>query len=176
MPPSDPVTPATTRVFRCRGLCPQLRQEDGLGVHDLLWWVLLLALGGGWYFWAYEPQHQRNEMLEGRLKVLEAQLRAEEFELLRAQREVLALEGNHPDAWERAARAKLGWLLPGEITDQAEWRRAKIEAGEQDPLAALRAAPPARGPRAPATRPAPPHPRTRSMSPEAASRQARREP
>lgn len=123
----------TTRVFRCRGLSQQAPEQDKFGGHDAAYWIVFCALAAGWYFFLFEPQRQRNEMLIGRQDVLQSQLRAENVELRRLRNEMTLLQRKDPTAWERAARLKLGWLKPGEITDILAWRRASIAAGKGDP-------------------------------------------
>jgi hypothetical protein len=114
----------TTQLFRCRGLAPTPPGAERFNRRELLFWILFIALGAGWYFLHWQPVRQRNAMLSGRLTVLEAQRHAEELQLARVRREILTLERGKPDAWERAARAKLGWLKPGEAVDVAVWLRA----------------------------------------------------
>lgn len=166
--------PVTSWVFRCRGLCPEVRPEDSFGLHDLLFWVLFLALGAGWYFGQFEPQRQRNEMLTGRAKVLESQLKEERVELERLKRESVALQAGHPAAWERAARAQLGWLMPGETVDLQTWRQEKLEAGEPDPLAPQQTDRPQATRQQPARRPAPRVRSAEAAPPPVAARQTRR--
>lgn len=139
----------TTRVFRCRGLAQQSPEGDRFGGHDAAYWIVFTALAAAWFFFLFQPLRQRNEMLRGRKDVLEAQSRAEEIELRRLRSEMTMLERKDPGAWERAARVKLGWLKPGEITDILAWRRQSIAAGKGDP------APP----------PLPPQPRARTVAP-----------
>jgi len=114
----------TTQLFRCRGLAPTPPGAERLGRREFLFWVLFIALGAGWYFLHWRPVRERNAMLSGRLTVLEAQHHAEELQLARVRREILTLERGRPEAWERAARARLGWLKPGEAVDLAAWLRA----------------------------------------------------
>jgi len=128
----------TTRIFKCRGLAPQPLQHDQFGVHDVVFWLVFASLGAAWYFFLLEPQRQRNAMLQGRLTVLNAQQRAEDVELRRLRRELDLLRKGDTQAWERAARKRLGWLLPGEETNIQAWRRKRIEAGQGDPLARKR--------------------------------------
>lgn len=139
----------TTRVFRCRGLAQQSLEGDRFGGHDAAYWIVFCALAAAWFFFLFQPLRQRNEMLRGRKDVLEAQSRAEEIELRRLRNETAMLERKDPGAWERAARVKLGWLKPGEITDILAWRRQSIAAGKGDP----------------APLPLPPQPRARTAVP-----------
>ncbi|MCW8131524.1 MAG: hypothetical protein KIS92_14335 [Planctomycetota bacterium] len=145
----------TTRVFRCRGLSLQSPEQDKFGGHDAAYWIVFCALAAGWFFFLFEPQRQRNEMLRGRQDVLQSQLRAESVELRRLRNEINLLQSKDPTAWERAARQKLGWLKPGEVTDVLAWRRASIAAGKGDPAPPPRIvrpgpAVPRRAPNAPA--------------------------
>ena len=128
----------TTALFRCGGMGRQSVRHDRLGAHDIAWWLVVGALGAAWYFMLFEPQRQRNEMLQGRLDVLNTQLMAEQIELRRMAREVRALERDDPRAWERAARARLGWLQPNEVLDVRRWRQERIAAGHPDPLPGMR--------------------------------------
>ncbi len=130
---ADTFRAMTTTLFRCPGLSCQSADADRLGLHDLAWWLVMIAAVGAWYFMMYEPQQQRLQMLNGRTNVLDAQLKAEQIELNRVQREIKALKSNDIRAWERAARAALGWLKPGEITDIQAWRQQQIEEGLPDP-------------------------------------------
>jgi hypothetical protein len=114
----------TTQLFRCRGLAPTPPGAERFNRRELLFWALFIALGAGWYFLHWGPVRERNAMLSGRLTVLEAQRRAEELQLARVRRESLTLERGWPDAWERAARARLGWLKPGEAVNLSAWLRA----------------------------------------------------
>lgn len=124
----------TTTLFRCTGMGGPETRLDRFGGHDLVWWLIVGALGAAWYFFLYLPQTQRNQMLNGRLQVLESQLEAEAIELKRVKREVNDLQRNDPQAWERAARARLGWLKANEVLDVQAWRREQIAAGRPDPL------------------------------------------
>lgn len=148
----------TTAMFRCEGMGRQSSGHDRFGWHDLAWWVVVGAVAAAWYFMLYEPQRQRNQMLRGRLDVLKSQLKAEETELNRVRREVTALESDDPQAWERAARARLGWLEPDEVLDVLRWRRDQIAAGHPDPLPGLIAPP--------IVRPTPTRPRRAQASPQ----------
>jgi hypothetical protein len=127
----------TTAIFRCPGWArPASAKLEALGWHDLAFWLVLVSLGAAWYFFMCEPQRERNELLAGRLETLRAQLRAEQDDLARLRREIAGLKKGEPAAWERAARARLGWLKPGEVLDIAAWRREQIMAGRGDPFAA----------------------------------------
>lgn len=119
----------TTRIFRCRGLEPQPLRDEREGAHDALLVLLSVLLLAGWYYFCFEPLRERNAMLAGRLDVLRAQQRAEERELARLKRETEQLASGDPLAWERAARARLGWLRPGEVVDLAGGRRSGGKAG-----------------------------------------------
>jgi len=56
-------------------------------------------------------------MLDGRLQVLRSHRLAEKREFTRLDRSINQLANGDPHAWERAARGKLGWVEPGEVTD-----------------------------------------------------------
>lgn len=123
----------TTRIFRCRGLAMSSPEHDRFGGLDAACVIVFCALAAGWYFFVFEPQRLRNQMLQGRQEVLQAQLRSEAIELRRLRREMAQLERKDPAAWERAARGKLGWLKPGEIIDVVAWRKESVAAGRGDP-------------------------------------------
>ncbi|MGD0092532.1 MAG: hypothetical protein ABSE73_21665 [Planctomycetota bacterium] len=107
----------TSQIFRCPGLQPVPHNADNLGVHDLAYWVIFLAVMAAWFLFVFAPQAERLGMLAERTKVLKTHLEAEKRELARLQRSLKQLQQNDPQAWERAARGRLGWVEPGEITD-----------------------------------------------------------
>jgi hypothetical protein len=119
----DTLYALTTRIFRCQGLAPSSERHDRVGGHDVFFWLAFLSVGAAWYFLLFEPTCQRNNMLAGRLAVLRAQAKAEQQEQARLKLGIQSLLHGQPDAWERAARAQLGWLEPGEVTDRDTWRR-----------------------------------------------------
>lgn len=137
----------TTQLFRCGGLASSPAQHDRIGWHDAAFWLVVTALGAAWYFMLFQPQRQRNAMLEAREQVLQAQVRAEQAELDRLRRELALLKSGAKSSWEMAARAKLGWLEPGEMLDLEAWRKRRIAEGKGDPFA-----------QAPKRLPAPPGP------------------
>lgn len=113
----------TTQIFRCGGLSTQTEQGDRVNLLEVASWLIFFCLASGWYFFVFQPQRQRNELLTGRMEVLNAQANAEEVELNRVRREVNALEKGNKQAWERAARLQLGWIKPGEYLNLADARR-----------------------------------------------------
>lgn len=137
----------TTQLFRCGGLAPSPEQHDRVGWHDAAFWLVVAAIGAAWYFMLFQPQRQRNGMLGAREQVLQTQVRAERAELDRLRRELALLKSGAKTSWEMAARAKLGWLEPGEVLDLEAWRKRRIAAGKGDPFA-----------QAPKRLPAPPGP------------------
>ena len=107
----------TSQIFRCPGLQPVPPNADKLGAHDLAYWFIFLAVMGAWFVFVLAPQAERLGMLAERTKVLKTHLGAEKRELARLQRSIKELQRNDPQAWERAARGRLGWVEPGEMTD-----------------------------------------------------------
>jgi hypothetical protein len=105
----------TTAVFRCRGLDTEERPAPAEPRRALFFWTAFLLVVTAWYLFLFDPTREKNELLRARLLQLEGQLRAEETDLRRTKDEVRALVENDRRAWERAARAQLGWLKPGEL-------------------------------------------------------------
>jgi hypothetical protein len=94
---------------------------DNLGLHDIAYWLIFLSCLSGWFLFYFAPQRERLALLEDRRDVLSAHLAAEKRELKRLERSVKALHGGNPLAWELAARGRMGWVEPGEITDISSW-------------------------------------------------------
>jgi len=125
---------ATSQIFRCPGLQAVPPDADKLGVHDLAYWVIFLAVLAAWFLFVFAPQTERLGMLEERCQVLKTHLRAEKRELLRLQRSIKDLQHGDPQAWERAARGRLGWVEPGEITDLSRGLPPRQPNGSSDAL------------------------------------------
>lgn len=107
----------TSRIFRCGGLAAPSERMDNWGRNDF---YLVIAFGlilSAWYTLLYQPERARNEMLDARLSILQAQLKVEQVQLSRLRRGIDALETGDSRAWERAARSRLGWIKPGELSD-----------------------------------------------------------
>lgn len=85
-----------------------------------------------WYFAWYAPAVRRVRMLEARAESLRGTLTAAKRELYRVRTDSAALRRSEPQAWERAARVRLGWLAPGEINDVTSWRRAEEEENRRE--------------------------------------------
>ncbi|MCY3017710.1 MAG: hypothetical protein NTW87_01585, partial [Planctomycetota bacterium] len=111
------ITAITAKVFRCPGLERVAPDADRLGAHDIAYWLVFVAVIAGWFLFLYAPERERLSMLEGRHQTLTGHLAAERRELARLQRSIKDLTRGDPQAWERAARGRLGWVEPGEITD-----------------------------------------------------------
>lgn len=107
----------TSRVFRCGGLAAPTEAMDSWGRIDFYVLAIFGVTLAGWYTFLFQPEQNRNEMLSARLGVLHAQLKVEEVQLGRLRRGIHALESGDTRAWERAARSKLGWIKPGELSD-----------------------------------------------------------
>jgi hypothetical protein len=116
-----------TSIFRCQGLQHTPSDADGFGFHDIAWWLIFIAILGGWFVFLFGPQRERLNMLDGRREVLVTHLSAERRELKRLESSISALTKGDPTAWERAARARLGWLEPGETTDLSQQRLLIIQ-------------------------------------------------
>jgi hypothetical protein len=160
-PTTPPITRITrvlagvTSIFRCHGLHAVPSNADNLGGHDLVYWCGFLALMTAWFLFVYMPQCRKGEMLAGRQDALALQLDTDKKELVRLQRGIVSLKSGDSMAWERAARERMGWLEPGEITDVERWRQTHPQFGARPvysrpaaPLNAqprLRSAPPADG-------------------------------
>lgn len=119
---------ATSRIFRCPGLQRVPPHADDLGAHDLAYWLIFLAVLAGWFLFVFAPQRERLSALDERCTVLMSHVQAEQRELARLQRSIHALQGGDPRAWEGAARGRLGWVEPGEITDLARGMTARPAA------------------------------------------------
>jgi len=117
---------AVTSIFRCKGLQHTPADADRFGGHDLLYWILFVGFLSGWFLFLFAPQHERLMMLEGRREVLGTHLTLEKRELKRLQRSIDDLARGDPHAWERAARGRLGWVEPGEVTDLASWNPGRF--------------------------------------------------
>jgi hypothetical protein len=113
----------TSQIFRCHGLQAISERADRLGCHDLAYWLIFVAVLCAWFLFLFVPQRQRLTNLSERQQVLCAQLKAEKRELVRLERSIKDLTRGDPQAWERAARGKLGWLQPGEVTDIVAWNQ-----------------------------------------------------
>ena len=96
---------------------------DCFGLHDLAYWLIFVAVMCAWFLFLFAPQHERLDMLASRRHVLNAHLAAEKNELQRLHLGIDDLLRGNPHAWERAARTRLGWLEPGELTDLKAWSR-----------------------------------------------------
>jgi hypothetical protein len=130
---------AVTSIFRCKGLQHTPADADRFGGHDLLYWILFVGILSGWFLFLFAPQHERLSMLEGRRQVLGTHMALEKRELKRLQRSIDDLARGDPHAWERAARGRLGWVEPGEVTDLASWNPGRFNKPALD---AHRVAPP----------------------------------
>jgi hypothetical protein len=85
--------------------------------------IFIVALCA-WFLLLFAPQRERLNNLIEREHVLRGHTLAEKHELARLQRSIAELTKNNPFAWERAARGRLGWVEPGEITDVVAWTRS----------------------------------------------------
>ncbi len=110
---------ATSQIFRCMGFQPDAGQSDDWGLRDAVCWMLFLIAACGWFLFLFVPQRSRLARLELRRHTLARRLKAEKHQLQRLQHGIAALARDDRYAWERAARGRLGWLEPGEITDLA---------------------------------------------------------
>jgi hypothetical protein len=89
----------------------------------LVWAALFAAFAALWWLGWQAPAARRTALLEGRTAELRGRLTAAERELYRIHAGLDELQRAEPEAWERAARARLGWLAPDEIVDVPAWRR-----------------------------------------------------
>jgi hypothetical protein len=119
------VSAVTSQIFRCHGLERSSGRCENLGTHDILYWFLFVTAISGWFLFVFIPQRERLENLQGRNATLGAHVKAERKELKRAQRGIRDLERGEPDAWERAARGRLGWMEEGEIVDVVGWQQSR---------------------------------------------------
>jgi len=110
----------TSQIFRCPGLQHISRDADKLGGHDVALWLIFLSVLAAWFLFLFVPQRERLGMLEDRCEMLNGHMKAEKRELARLQRSIKDLQHGDPAAWERAARGRLGWVEPGEVTDLAK--------------------------------------------------------
>lgn len=124
---------SVTSIFRCHGLQYVAPNADSIGGHDVFYWCGFLVLLSGWFLFLYSPQCRRFEKLTGRQQALSLELSSEKKELSRLQQGIGNLKSGDPLAWERAARARLGWLEPGETLDAA---RLQIDARNASPYLA----------------------------------------
>ena len=108
---------SVTSIFRCHGLQYVAPNADSIGGHDLFYWCGFLGLLSAWFLFLYSPQCRRFEKLTGRQQALSLQLSTDKKALVRLQQGIGNLKSGDPLAWERAARARLGWLEPGETLD-----------------------------------------------------------
>lgn len=131
----------TSQIFRCHGLEHVPPQADDLGGHDLFYWIIFTSALSAWFLFFFAPQRERLEQLRGKREVLAAHLREEKRELARLQRGIADLTRGDPTAWERAARGKLGWTEPGELTDMVAWRHANVLPPRPAPVPAPNAPP-----------------------------------
>lgn len=111
----------TSQIFRCHGLDNLASRADQLGLHDVAWWLIFLVALSAWFLLLFSPQRERLNNLAERQQVLMGHLKAEKRELGRLHRSIDELTRGDPRAWERAARGRLGWLEPGEVTDVVAW-------------------------------------------------------
>jgi hypothetical protein len=111
----------TSQIFRCHGLLRPSPQADQLGFHDLAYWLIFVSILAGWFLFIFAPQRERLQMLQDRTQVLKNHRAAELRERKRMERSIAELQRGDPRAWERAARDRLGWIEPGEITNIAAW-------------------------------------------------------
>jgi len=123
---AEQISVVTSQIFRCKGLDHVSPQADRLGTHDLFYWILFISAISAWYLYLFIPQKERLTALHDRRHTLEVHLREENKERRRLERGIRALFANDPTAWERAARGKLGWVEPGELTDMVAWRRNRV--------------------------------------------------
>ena len=124
----------TSHLFRCHGLQTIPSDADRFGAHDLAWWIVFLAVISGWFLFIFAPQSERLGMLKDRHTVLCSQLKENTKELQRLRRGISDLAGGDANAWERAARGRLGWLEPGELTDVVAWNQMRVSM--EKPVAA----------------------------------------
>jgi len=113
----------TSQIFRCHGLQSISERADKIGCHDLAYWLIFVASLCAWFLMLFAPQRERLENLAERQHVLCAHLKAEKRELQRLTRSISDLTHGDAQAWERAARSRLGWLQPGEVTDIVAWNQ-----------------------------------------------------
>lgn len=111
----------TSQMFRCHGLDDLASRADQLGLHDVAWWLIFLVALSAWFLLLFSPQRERLNNLTERQQVLIGHLKAEKRELARLHRSIDELTRGDPRAWERAARGRLGWVEPGEVTDVVAW-------------------------------------------------------
>lgn len=133
---------SVTSIFRCHGLQHTPADADRFGGHDLLYWILFVGLLSVWFLFLFAPQHERLSMLEGRRQVLGTHMGLEKRELKRLQRSIDDLARGDPQAWERAARGRLGWVEPGEVTDLASWNPGRFSRPAIDAQKTAPAVPP----------------------------------
>jgi hypothetical protein len=163
----------TAQVFRCPGLQSVPPDADRLGAHDLVYWFAFVGVAAAWFLCLFAPQQERLSLLEDRRKVLTSHLEAEQREQARLRRSIRDLSRGDPQAWERAARGRLGWVEPGEITDLSRGRpRVPAPTPATAPAQPLRPATPPALPRpqvpalpAPPSPPVPSPPSVRGISP-----------
>ncbi|HYG76132.1 MAG TPA: hypothetical protein VEK08_14090 [Planctomycetota bacterium] len=129
----------TSQIFRCHGLQNISADADSIGFHDVAYWLAFVTAVSIWFLFFFAPQRERLSMLDGRLQVLKAHCSAEKRELARLERSIDELARGDPHAWERAARGRLGWVEPGEVTDLANLAPRRVV-----PAGAENANPPAR--------------------------------
>jgi len=123
---AERISVVTSQIFRCQGLDHVSPGADRLGTHDVFYWLVFTAAISGWYLFHFAPQRERLQALNERRHTLDVHLREESRELRRLTRGIRDLTANDPTAWERAARGKLGWLEPGELTDMVKWSRNRV--------------------------------------------------
>jgi hypothetical protein len=114
----------TSQIFRCHGLDQLSSRADQLGLHDVAWWLIFLVALSAWFLLLFAPQRERLNNLAEHQQVLVGHLKAEKRELARLHRSIDELTRGDPRAWERAARGRLGWLEPGEVTDIVAWNHS----------------------------------------------------
>ena len=113
----------TSQIFRCHGLQSISARADKIGCHDLAYWLIFVAVLCAWFLLLFAPQRERLTNLAERQIMLSAHLKAEKRELQRLDRSINDLTRGDPQAWERAARGRLGWMQPGEVTDIVAWNQ-----------------------------------------------------
>ena len=110
-------------MFRCHGLDDSSARGDLFGLHDVAWWLVFVVALCAWFLLLFAPQRERLDNLTEREQTLRGHMFAEKRELARLHRSIDELTRNDPYAWERAARGRLGWVEPGELTDLVAWTR-----------------------------------------------------
>ena len=110
-------------MFRCHGLDDSPSRADRLGLHDIAWWLIFVVAICAWFLLLFAPERQRLNNLVEREQMFRGHLKAEKRELARLKRSIDELAHNDPYAWERAARGRLGWVEPGELTDVVAYAR-----------------------------------------------------